>query len=216
MQSNKWFLQSKTIISTIIILLIQIGPMLGLSFSADDGALLSDSYDSIATTIAGVIAMYGRVKASSSLTVGFSSSRNTTNSPAFIPILALLLLGACGFLGFGDDGSEKLTAQTQFYQVKAQYVVATEEAAAYASLPFCDGVTIVVGCSSPGLVIKLADASTRANAAFAQAEPFIILLDPNAVITAAKQDDVLNTATVALRQLTAVLALAVVAEGSRT
>ncbi len=60
---DKFFLKSKTVIGLIISVLPALLPALGLSFSADDGQLVSGSFDSIMQGVGGVVALYGRFAA---------------------------------------------------------------------------------------------------------------------------------------------------------
>ncbi len=65
----KWFLKSKTIWGVVISILPALLPVLGLSFSADDTVLISNSGDAIIQAIGAVIAIYGRFVATGPATI---------------------------------------------------------------------------------------------------------------------------------------------------
>ncbi len=201
MMNEKFFLQSRTIIAAILMLVVQLGPLIGVSFGADDAAVVTEQIDAIITSALALIAMWGRVKAESTLVL-FKSDR--INSPWFVGAFALLLVAGCMH---GNVAGTPQTPQQSYFAAKSSYAIAKEEAAAYAALPFCTA-TLVVYCAKPEVVVKLDDAADRADAAFATADVAFSTITSNPL----QQETALATATVALRQLTAILALAVVAE----
>jgi hypothetical protein len=204
---QKWFLQSKTIIGVLIMLLVQLAPLLGFQFTNEDGEQVIKHLDAILTAIGALLAIWGRWTASEPLTA-FKSKR-TLNSPWPVMVAALLLLAACAT----PPLDPKLSFQTQFYQLKSSYTIVKEEAAQYAALPFCTE-TVVVGCAQPEIVVKLNDAVKLADLRIRMAEPFVFVVDPGEVVTTAEQEDVLYAATVALRQVTAILALTAAQQGA--
>lgn len=205
MDQEKFFLHSKTIIGVIIMMLVQIGPMLGVSFTQEDGNILMNNFDVIATSLGALIAVWGRVAAKSDLVV-FKSKRPTDPTLSHpllgLGLMVVVLLAACT-----PETVTPRTPQQTFYSIKSSYTIAKEEAAAYAALPFCTE-TLIVSCAKPEIVIKLDEAADVADAAFAQADTVFAAITSNPL----EQETALGVATVALRQLTAILALAVVAE----
>lgn len=201
---EKFFLQSKTIIAALIALFVQLAPMLGLHFTADDGALVTKHIDAIITSLMSVLAVYGRVTASKPVYV-FNSHRS--HSPWPIAVLALFLV-ACMPTG-PMSPPEVRTPAKAYYAAKSSYAVAVEEAATYSQLPFCTD-TLVVGCADPVIVIKLDNAVDAATQAFDTAD----IVFESQTTDPVTQADALSAATVALRTLTAILATAVVAENA--
>ena len=65
----KWFLKSKTIWGVIISIIPTLLPAFGVSFSADDVALVSSFGDTVMQTVGAILAIYGRVKAKDTLTI---------------------------------------------------------------------------------------------------------------------------------------------------
>ena len=65
----KFFLQSKTIIGILIPVLVQVLPMIGVSFSADDAALFGNLIDRIIELAGVALAVYGRFVAKDELSV---------------------------------------------------------------------------------------------------------------------------------------------------
>lgn len=65
---EKNFLGSKTIWGTVIAVVPTLAPLIGISFSAEDAAMVSNSIDAIITAVGGLLAIYGRIKATTSLT----------------------------------------------------------------------------------------------------------------------------------------------------
>ncbi len=66
---KKFFLKSKTILGVLIMVTTNLGPLVGLSFGADDAAMVTADIDAILTALGGLLATYGRVKAKSSLSI---------------------------------------------------------------------------------------------------------------------------------------------------
>ena len=60
---DKFFLKSKTIIGIIVSILPALLPQFGLSFSAEDGALINTTVDQLIQAAGAVLAMYGRFAA---------------------------------------------------------------------------------------------------------------------------------------------------------
>ncbi len=60
---DRFFLKSKTIIGIIVSILPALLPQLGLSFSAEDGALINTSVDQVIQAFGALIAVYGRFAA---------------------------------------------------------------------------------------------------------------------------------------------------------
>lgn len=65
----KWFLQSKTIIGILIPVLVQVLPLVGVSFSAEDGQLISNFADQLIGAAGLALAIYGRWVAKDQLSV---------------------------------------------------------------------------------------------------------------------------------------------------
>ncbi len=66
---DKNFLSSKTIQGILITVLPIILPLIGISFSADDGAVLSQNIDAIISAVGAIWATYGRIVASGSISL---------------------------------------------------------------------------------------------------------------------------------------------------
>ena len=65
----KWFLQSKTVIGILIPVIIQVLPLVGISLSADDTALINSTVDQLIQLAGLALALYGRFVATDKLTV---------------------------------------------------------------------------------------------------------------------------------------------------
>jgi len=66
---DKIFLKSKTVWGVIVMVLPTLLPMLGLNLVGDDASLITNTGDALMTFIGGVLAIYGRVKADTSITL---------------------------------------------------------------------------------------------------------------------------------------------------
>ena len=188
-------------------LIVNLGPLVGLSFGEDQAAVVTEQIDKLMTAVLALIAMWGRVSASSTLVLG--KPNNTVNSPWIVSALAVAAVLLAGCLPTGGTNGTPQTASQSYYAAKSSYALAVEEAAGYAALPFCDDV-IIVGCADPVMVIKLDNAVDSASAAFETAD----IVFESATQDPVSQADALSTATVALRALTAILATAVVREAA--
>lgn len=60
---NKFFLKSKTIIGVLLSIAPTLLPALGLSFSVEDGQMISAGVDAIIQAVGAVLAVYGRFAA---------------------------------------------------------------------------------------------------------------------------------------------------------
>ncbi len=60
---DKFFLKSKTIIGIVVSILPTLLPELGVSFTAEDGALINQSVDSVIQGAGAVLAVWGRFMA---------------------------------------------------------------------------------------------------------------------------------------------------------
>ena len=69
MDADKFFLKSRTILAMIVVLFVQLAPELGLSFGDVDGAMITDLWDTLLSSAAAIIGVYGRFKAKSNLTL---------------------------------------------------------------------------------------------------------------------------------------------------
>ncbi len=69
MENSKWFLQSKAMIGALIVILVQFAPIIGFSFTEVDGQMVGQSADQILTGIGGLLALWGRTSARSTLTL---------------------------------------------------------------------------------------------------------------------------------------------------
>jgi len=65
----KWFLKSKTVLGVILSVLPTLLPLFGVSFSVEDGQLLTASSDSLIQFAGAMLALYGRFKASDVVTI---------------------------------------------------------------------------------------------------------------------------------------------------
>ena len=66
----KFFLKSKTIIGIIVSILPALLPQIGLSFSAEDGALINSTVDIIIQAAGAILATYGRFAAGGIKVIG--------------------------------------------------------------------------------------------------------------------------------------------------
>lgn len=68
-QASKLFIQSRTIIGIIVSVLPALLPVVGVSFSPEDGAFLSTNVDLIFQGIGAILAIYGRFVAEKKITL---------------------------------------------------------------------------------------------------------------------------------------------------
>jgi|7_EtaG_2_1085326.scaffolds.fasta_scaffold156085_2 hypothetical protein len=66
----KFFLKSKTVIGIVIPVLIQLAPLVGLSLTSDDTALINSTVDQLLQLASLGFAMYGRFVAKEPLKLG--------------------------------------------------------------------------------------------------------------------------------------------------
>lgn len=66
---EKFFLQSKTIIGAIVTILPVIAGLAGFSFTGEDGALITEAWDTILQAIGTVLVVYGRFTANTTLKI---------------------------------------------------------------------------------------------------------------------------------------------------
>ena len=69
MPQQKFFLNSLTIIATILGMLVQVAPFLGVNFTENDAAIINEFADTSVTFILFVIAAIGRWRATTELRV---------------------------------------------------------------------------------------------------------------------------------------------------
>lgn len=205
MLHEKFFATSLTMIGALVALIVQLGPLVGIQLSAEDGNMINEQVDTIVTSLGALVAMYGRVRANSTLTLLPKKKDTTIKAHWAVSAAALLLIIACTPVGGVTVG----TPAQELYSAKSKFAVVQEEAAAYASLPFCSD-TVPVGCADPKLVVQLDEASDLVEASFASADA--ILLDPAA--SSGAQLNTVRAATTALRALTAALVAAQLEAGA--
>lgn len=63
MIEQKHILKSKTILAAIVAFATAVLPTAGVSFTAEDGALITGAWDQIIIAVSAVVAAYGRVTA---------------------------------------------------------------------------------------------------------------------------------------------------------
>jgi len=64
---EKFFLKSKTIVGVLATFLVGVLPMVGITFGMEDGALITQLWDSVIQTATLGLAAYGRIKAQGSI-----------------------------------------------------------------------------------------------------------------------------------------------------
>ncbi len=64
---DKFFLKSKTIIGVLMMLITNLGPFIGISFGAEDAAMVSANIDAIITAVGALLATWGRATANTSI-----------------------------------------------------------------------------------------------------------------------------------------------------
>ena len=96
---DKFFLKSKTIIGILLAAAVGIAPELGLSFGEDSAAMISAEMDKIIQALSLLFSVFGRFKATGSVTL-LPGSGSAMRSPWMISMLAavLLFLGGCSTL----------------------------------------------------------------------------------------------------------------------
>lgn len=65
---EKSAVKSKTLWGVLLTVLVSVAPFLGIHFTADDAALISEGIDQLIILATAVLAIYGRVRAESKLT----------------------------------------------------------------------------------------------------------------------------------------------------
>ena len=63
MKAEKFFLKSKTIWGIIVMIIPSLGPLLGISFGADEAALITQTGDSVISAFGALLATWGRFAA---------------------------------------------------------------------------------------------------------------------------------------------------------
>lgn len=148
---EKFALKSVTILGVIVAFLVNVGPMMGLTFSAEDGQMVTEGYDAILTSIATLVAVWGRVRATSQIRlVPFVANTSGSVKHPWLIGLGLLAIAACGQI-------EGQTPAQQFYGAANQYALTKQEAAAVVSSgPLCSEQDVVT-CVPDKLVIAVDD-----------------------------------------------------------
>lgn len=93
----------------------------------------------------------------------------------FLPILALLALGACATAGSQSGDSPR----TRVARISADYLVVQEGIKAYLLLPPC-GATVLPTCKSPAVVVVLQRGNAAASSALDYAEATVTTPGANA------------------------------------
>ena len=70
METDKWFLASKTILGLLATILPTLLPLIGIESGLEDGQLFTTFFDSMITLAGAAMALYGRFVASTSLRLG--------------------------------------------------------------------------------------------------------------------------------------------------
>ncbi len=160
MFDTKFFLSSKTIIGAILTAIVAFAPLVGLSFSADDAQLVSTQIDAILKAIGILLVVWGRLTATTSLTIKPSGSK--LNSPWLVSVAAaLLFLAGCATGG--------LEGKAPLEKLRISYDSAKVSLVFYSTLPSC-GPDVVGLCSKPEVVSRLNEASVLVEALLTQAE----------------------------------------------
>lgn len=193
MDYEKYFLQSKTVLAALLAVAVQILPLLGIGFDAQDGALVTVAWDQIVTAILGLLAIYFRiVTPGAKLAMKPSSVDTTLRAPWIVTMVAVMLtLAACSTVA--------LEGKTPLEKLRLTYDSAQTQIEIYASLPPCEGGVALL-CSKADVVAKLTDLS-------AQALGYLELAEAAAADPAVNEEDALKVAQNELRKLLTVLAL---------
>lgn len=59
MVDEKFFLYSRTIIGAIVVVLVQLAPILGISFGQEDANLINEQVDAILTSVGALLTAWG-------------------------------------------------------------------------------------------------------------------------------------------------------------
>ena len=152
MDQSKFWLQSKTILGAILMTIVTFAPIIGLNFTADDAALVTEQVDKIVQAISIALVVWGRVTASKALSVKVNT--DTLNSPWFVSVmLGVMLLAGC-------VTSANLEGKTTLEKAQISYAAAESQIAIYASLPPCERGVIGL-CSRLDIVEKLTTYSAQ-------------------------------------------------------
>lgn len=86
-------------------------------------------------------------------------------------VTIVMTLAACtgAMHGLTKEEQASLTPMAKYYQLKDHYLKILEQANSYAQRPFCTDV-LVIGCSDPEIVIKIAEAAEDADRYYELAE----------------------------------------------
>jgi hypothetical protein len=156
MDVKLWW-QSRTIIGSLVAILCLIADRLHIAVPEDQRNALIDALLAAGQVIGSLIAIWGRIKA------------NSTIVPKLVMLLALgLSLSACQIFEPVTPPAPK-TPQQAVFLAESEYGIALKIALKYESLPRC-GATQPVLCSDPGAVTKLRLAQLAARATLDAAE----------------------------------------------
>jgi hypothetical protein len=164
---TKNFLQSKTIIGALLIILSVIAPLIGLDFTSADANALTAKFEVFSTVtmelVGAVLVVWGRFSAKTDLTI-LPGARNRLNSPWWISALL-----AVAFMLSGCIGAATYRDQTPVEKLRTSYDAALPLITIYTVLPAC-GPDVAGLCSKPDVVKTLTDASTLVGEYLAQLE----------------------------------------------
>lgn len=69
MYESKWMALSKTVVGILVSLLTVLLPEAGIQFGEEEGALVTQGWDSVIVALSSVLALYGRITAKATLTI---------------------------------------------------------------------------------------------------------------------------------------------------
>jgi uncharacterized membrane protein len=180
----KPFYKSLTILSALLALAVQLAPVLGFTFTAEDAALISTNIDAIITALAALGVVVGRVNAHTDITLATDTRNGTTlHSPWHISlIITFMALASCGSTtgtslpGF-TPGAVVGSAREQLAQAERLYATAYLGVTVYRALPTC-GTSSGAACKNLDLARKLTSALNEAGRRLEHARE--VLNDPEA------------------------------------
>lgn len=203
MEDTKNFLQSKTIIGSLILIVSMLLPMFGIEFSADEAENLSGkvaaALDAGAEVFGLILIIWGRFTAKKALTVLPSPTK--IESPWFVSAIVTAL-----FFLTGCVGSAEFEEKSPVEKLRASYDAALPLVAVYLALPPCDG-DVVGLCANAKVVAALTDATLLAESYLAKAETAETL-------PAGERDKALRDAQKALSTLLTIYAVQALAKTS--
>jgi hypothetical protein len=165
MDYEQFFLKSKTMLTLILMVAVQIAPLLGLHFGQADATFISASWDQIITIILGVVAMYFRFTANTKLTLGKPDPTKLQMHWMTILAAGIIALGLGGCAPKPGDVSTNPTLDG----IALALTAAGTQIDLYESLPDCSTVPSGL-CSKASTLAKLRNAQTEANTVLAAAQ----------------------------------------------